>query len=64
MEFSLFYFSSDQGDGPGAAYRLLTEGARFADEARVCRRVDSGTAFSRIRRVVIQTLGKPARPWR
>jgi natural product biosynthesis luciferase-like monooxygenase protein len=32
MEFSLFYFSSDQTDGPGGAYRLLTEGARFADE--------------------------------
>jgi len=32
MEFSLFYFSSDQTDGPGGAYRLLTAGARFADE--------------------------------
>jgi natural product biosynthesis luciferase-like monooxygenase protein len=32
MEFSLFYFSSDQVEGPGGAYRLLTEGARFADE--------------------------------
>jgi natural product biosynthesis luciferase-like monooxygenase protein len=32
MEFSLFYFSSDQSDGPGGAYRLLTEGARFADD--------------------------------
>jgi natural product biosynthesis luciferase-like monooxygenase protein len=32
MDFSLFYFSSDQTDGPGGAYRLLTEGARFADE--------------------------------
>ena len=32
MEFSLFYFSSDHRDGPGGAYRLLTEGARFADE--------------------------------
>ncbi|HWX21797.1 MAG TPA: MupA/Atu3671 family FMN-dependent luciferase-like monooxygenase [Candidatus Binatia bacterium] len=32
MEFSLFYFSSDQNGGPGGAYRLLTEGARFADE--------------------------------
>ena len=32
MDFSLFYFSSDQVDGPGGAYRLLTEGARFADE--------------------------------
>jgi natural product biosynthesis luciferase-like monooxygenase protein len=32
MDFSLFYFSSDQNDGPGGAYRLLTEGARFADE--------------------------------
>ncbi len=31
MQFSLFYFSSDQCDGPGGAYRLLTEGARFAD---------------------------------
>ena len=32
MDFSLFYFSSDQSDGPGGPYRLLTEGARFADE--------------------------------
>lgn len=32
MEFSLFYFSSDQNGGTGDAYRLLTEGARFADE--------------------------------
>lgn len=31
MEFSLFYFSSEQHNGPGGAYRLLTEGARFAD---------------------------------
>lgn len=32
LEFSLFYFSSDQTDGPGGAYRLLVQGARFADE--------------------------------
>jgi len=32
IEFSFFYFSSDQNEGPGGAYRLLTEGARFADE--------------------------------
>lgn len=32
MQFSLFYFSSDQNGGPGGAYRLLTEGAKFADE--------------------------------
>jgi natural product biosynthesis luciferase-like monooxygenase protein len=32
MDFSLFYFSSEQREGPGGAYRLLTEGARFADE--------------------------------
>jgi natural product biosynthesis luciferase-like monooxygenase protein len=32
IDFSLFYFSSDQNNGPGGAYRLLTEGARFADE--------------------------------
>jgi natural product biosynthesis luciferase-like monooxygenase protein len=32
MEFSLFYFSSEQTDGPGGAYRLLIEGAKFADE--------------------------------
>jgi len=32
MDFSLFYFSSDQSDNRGGAYRLLTEGARFADE--------------------------------
>lgn len=32
MQFSLFYFSSNQNDGPGGAYRLLTEGAKFADE--------------------------------
>ncbi|HVM49205.1 MAG TPA: MupA/Atu3671 family FMN-dependent luciferase-like monooxygenase, partial [Candidatus Acidoferrum sp.] len=32
IQFSLFYFSSAQDAGPGGAYRLLTEGARFADE--------------------------------
>jgi natural product biosynthesis luciferase-like monooxygenase protein len=32
MEFSLFYFSSDQVEGRGGTYRLLIEGARFADE--------------------------------
>lgn len=32
MEFSLFYFSSEQTGGAGGPYRLLTEGARFADE--------------------------------
>jgi natural product biosynthesis luciferase-like monooxygenase protein len=32
MEFSLFYFSSDQNGGPGEAYRLLIKGAQFADE--------------------------------
>ena len=32
MEFSLFYFSSNQADHSGGAYKLLTEGARFADE--------------------------------
>ncbi len=32
MEFGLFYFSADQGSAePGKAYRLLLEGARFAD---------------------------------
>ncbi|HKQ67816.1 MAG TPA: MupA/Atu3671 family FMN-dependent luciferase-like monooxygenase [Polyangiaceae bacterium] len=34
MEFSLFYFSSDETSGPaqGAKYELLLEGAKFADE--------------------------------
>jgi natural product biosynthesis luciferase-like monooxygenase protein len=32
MEFSLFYFAAGQGSfGPGGAYRLLIEGAKFAD---------------------------------
>lgn len=31
LDFSLFYFASDQGDDPGNRYRLLLEGARFAD---------------------------------
>jgi natural product biosynthesis luciferase-like monooxygenase protein len=31
LSFSLFYFASDQGDGGGDTYRLLLEGARFAD---------------------------------
>ncbi len=30
-EFSLFYFSSDEGDDRGDVYRLLLEGAKFAD---------------------------------
>lgn len=31
MEFSLFYFASDQGGSDHDKYRLLLEGARFAD---------------------------------
>jgi natural product biosynthesis luciferase-like monooxygenase protein len=32
MEFSLFYFAADEGDPGGNKYRLLLEGARFADQ--------------------------------
>ncbi|HUR27446.1 MAG TPA: MupA/Atu3671 family FMN-dependent luciferase-like monooxygenase [Planctomycetota bacterium] len=32
LDFSLFYFGSDDAPGKGDAYRLLLEGARFADE--------------------------------
>ena len=32
LDFSLFYFSADQGEDPQNKYRLLTEGAKFADE--------------------------------
>ncbi|WP_435592014.1 amino acid adenylation domain-containing protein [Nocardia sp. bgisy118] len=32
MDFSLFYFASDTGDRGDEKYRLLLEGARFADE--------------------------------
>src|SRR5207245_1265602 len=32
MEYSLFYFSADQGEHPSNKYRLLIEGAKFADE--------------------------------
>ena len=32
MEMSLFYFASDSGQDPGNRYRLLLEGARFADQ--------------------------------
>jgi natural product biosynthesis luciferase-like monooxygenase protein len=31
IEFSLFYFASDAGAGAGDRYRLLLEGAKFAD---------------------------------
>jgi natural product biosynthesis luciferase-like monooxygenase protein len=31
MEFSLFYFASDEGERSSDKYRLLLEGARFAD---------------------------------
>ena len=31
MDFSLFYFGGDRGGGPGDLYRLMIEGARFAD---------------------------------
>jgi natural product biosynthesis luciferase-like monooxygenase protein len=33
MDFSLFYFSGDEGRNPEDKYRLLLEGAKFADEA-------------------------------
>ena len=32
MSFSLFYFAADAGSAPSDRYRLLIEGARFADE--------------------------------
>ena len=32
IDFSLFYFSADQGEDPADKYRLLTEGAKFADQ--------------------------------
>lgn len=32
VEFSLFYFSSDAGDGGSEQYALLLEGAKFADQ--------------------------------
>src|SRR6185369_7607085 len=32
MDFSLLYFSSDEGQDAGNRYRLLLEGAKFADE--------------------------------
>ncbi|ATB34119.1 MupA/Atu3671 family FMN-dependent luciferase-like monooxygenase [Melittangium boletus] len=32
LEFSLFYFASDERERSGDKYRLLMEGARFADE--------------------------------
>ncbi|MBL8861130.1 MAG: LLM class flavin-dependent oxidoreductase [Planctomycetes bacterium] len=32
MRFSLFYFSSDEGESSASKYRLLLEGARFADQ--------------------------------
>ena len=32
MDFSLFYFSGDEGQNPEDKYRLLLEGAKFADQ--------------------------------
>jgi natural product biosynthesis luciferase-like monooxygenase protein len=32
VDFSLFYFAADEGSGTGDKYRLLKEGAKFADE--------------------------------
>src|SRR5579884_747045 len=32
MDFSLFYFSGDEGQNPEDRYRLLLEGAKFADQ--------------------------------
>lgn len=32
MDFSLFYFANDAGNGASDKYRLLIEGAKFADE--------------------------------
>jgi natural product biosynthesis luciferase-like monooxygenase protein len=32
MDFSLFYFAADSGEASGNRYRLLLEGARFADQ--------------------------------
>lgn len=32
IEFSLYYFASDEGESAGDKYKLLIEGAKFADE--------------------------------
>jgi natural product biosynthesis luciferase-like monooxygenase protein len=32
IDFSLFYFSSDESEGEGDKYRLLLEGAKYADQ--------------------------------
>ncbi|MFN3414706.1 MAG: MupA/Atu3671 family FMN-dependent luciferase-like monooxygenase [Caldimonas sp.] len=32
VDFSLFYFSSDESEGAGDKYRLLLEGAKYADQ--------------------------------
>ncbi len=32
MDFSLFYFANDAGNGNGSEYQLLIEGAKFADQ--------------------------------
>jgi len=34
IDFSLFYFSSNEGENPDNKYRLLLEGAKFADQNR------------------------------
>lgn len=36
IDFSLFYFAADEGERAGDKYRLLFEGARFADQRGFC----------------------------
>ena len=60
IDFSLFYFASDEGESVADKYRLLLEGAQFADRQRLRGRLDAGAALPRVRRAVSRTRRWPA----
>ena len=55
-DFCLFFFSSSESARPTDKYRLLLEGARYADRNGFDGRVDAGAALPRLRRPVPQPL--------
>ena len=58
MDFSLFYFAADAGERTRRQrYRLLLEGAKFADTPRLRGGVDARAPLPRVRRPVPEPVG-------
>ena len=61
LQFSLFYFSSDEGQEPGDRYRLLLEGAALRRSRGLHRRLDAGAPLPCVRRPLSESVGHQRR---